>query len=211
MSFPPKNDYLGKCYGTLTVIRMVEPNTGKASRGGLWECKCECGKIVAFRGHRLPTKVSCGCLWKENIRKIMGPKHRKYAQHTINSRYWSHKSSARNRNLAPLSRPEWNKIVFLPCFYCGGIDVKNKAKMPCYRKTYGRSFDANELDRYSIEINGVDRVDPLGPYVLENCVPCCSQCNVMKLDYTSEEFLAKVRQIAQRHPASHSSPVLILK
>ena len=36
--------------------------------------------------------------------------------------------------------------------------------------------------------NGIDRVDSAVGYVVENCVPCCGECNVMKKTMTPAEF-----------------------
>jgi len=39
-----------------------------------------------------------------------------------------------------------------------------------------------------ISVNGLDRVDSLKSYTLDNVVPCCTQCNLAKLDYSLDEF-----------------------
>ena len=36
--------------------------------------------------------------------------------------------------------------------------------------------------------NGIDRVDNIKGYDLDNCVTCCSLCNWMKRDLTIKEF-----------------------
>lgn len=51
-----------------------------------------------------------------------------------------------------------------PCFYCG-------------------SYITNALTM------GVDRIDSKIGYVEENCVPCCSKCNLAKFTYSAEEFI----------------------
>jgi hypothetical protein len=45
---------------------------------------------------------------------------------------------------------------------------------------------------------GIDRVDAMRPYVLDNCQPCCSLCNYMKKDWELREFLGQVVRI-ERH------------
>lgn len=42
---------------------------------------------------------------------------------------------------------------------------------------------------------GIDRVDSLKGYTLENLVPCCYQCNICKMDYSLEEFKNKIKKI----------------
>ncbi len=44
---------------------------------------------------------------------------------------------------------------------------------------------------------GIDRVDNDQGYTRENVVSCCSTCNLMKLQASKEEFLAKCQQIVR--------------
>jgi len=48
--------------------------------------------------------------------------------------------------------------------------------------------------------NGVDRIDSAVGYVLSNCVPCCSECNVMKKTMSSSEFRAACAAVARHAP-----------
>lgn len=43
---------------------------------------------------------------------------------------------------------------------------------------------------------GIDRVDNAVGYTLENCVPCCKTCNVMKMTLSVSDFINHVRRIA---------------
>ena len=49
------------------------------------------------------------------------------------------------------------------------------------------------MDFSPVRINGIDRINSDKGYTIDNCVPCCAQCNHMKLDYTTEEFLTKIK------------------
>lgn len=44
---------------------------------------------------------------------------------------------------------------------------------------------------------GIDRIDSNKNYTINNCVPCCGQCNIMKLDYSQKDFLNKCLSIIQ--------------
>lgn len=44
---------------------------------------------------------------------------------------------------------------------------------------------------------GVDRRDNKIGYVLENCTPCCKDCNLAKRDMTEKEFFAWLHRLAQ--------------
>lgn len=48
-----------------------------------------------------------------------------------------------------------------------------------------------------IETVGLDRVDHTRSYTMDNIVPCCRLCNVMKFTLSPEEFLAHCRKIVE--------------
>jgi hypothetical protein len=73
-----------------------------------------------------------------------------------------------------LTYEEFHKLIINPCYYCH-----------------------HKVDD---EVNGIDRVDNTHGYTVDNCVPCCERCNLMKLDQTLEEFLARCRRIATNFP-----------
>lgn len=44
-------------------------------------------------------------------------------------------------------------------------------------------------------MNGIDRIDSSKDYSSDNCVPCCSRCNIMKLNIPYSEFLDSIKKI----------------
>lgn len=42
---------------------------------------------------------------------------------------------------------------------------------------------------------GIDRVDSSIGYIIENCVPCCKECNIMKNTKTVDEFITQCKRI----------------
>lgn len=46
---------------------------------------------------------------------------------------------------------------------------------------------------------GIDRINSNKPYIIDNCVACCSMCNRMKNTYSQEEFINKCKLIANLH------------
>lgn len=86
---------------------------------------------------------------------------------TIKGRFGSYKHSAKQRgHIFDLTIEDFEKIILGKCFYCGE-------------------------DGY-----GIDRMDNNIGYILTNSVSCCYQCNMMKMDYTIEEFLDKCDKIS---------------
>ena len=85
-----------------------------------------------------------------------------------------YKNNAKHKNHDfNLSENEFIEISKQPCTYCGG-----------YSDTYN-----NE------PFSGVDRVDSGMGYQKENCVPCCSTCNRMKMDLEVNDWINKMKQI----------------
>ena len=91
-----------------------------------------------------------------------------------------YKSNARHANRDwTLTDEQFKNLIHSNCHYCGCEPA------PRYNGDYKRYITAN----------GIDRVDTNKGYVIENVVPCCRQCNVMKMDYSIEEFKNKVLDI----------------
>lgn len=188
-------DKLNQKFGKLLVIECLVPSLGhNQNKGGLWKCQCDCGNIIEIVGRNLndgsDAKKSCGCLKLESSKRN-GYKNREYREATINAQYSSHFHGATGRNLSPLSRKDWESIVFKPCYYCGKIYKRNVNRT----KSKNKNFSEEELLKYDVEINGIDRKDSNKDYNLDDCVPCCSMCNWMKMDYTMEEFIEKIKDI----------------
>lgn len=79
-----------------------------------------------------------------------------------------YKSNAKVRNISwDLTDSEFLELVTKSCAYCG----------------------------HTQEYNGIDRIDSNKGYTINNCVPCCSWCNTMKLDHSLEEFLQHIANI----------------
>ncbi|MCQ2536246.1 MAG: hypothetical protein MJ110_04665 [Lachnospiraceae bacterium] len=70
-------DLTGKRIGMVTVIKQAEPRYYSGHRAIFWECKCDCGKTVEFRTHRLihegKIPVNCGCYTRSlNVKDLTG-------------------------------------------------------------------------------------------------------------------------------------------
>lgn len=186
-------DRIGQRNKKIVVVECIEPSKGMSNCGGLWKAQCDCGNTKLVKGYQVINIDSCGCAVKERIENL-SKGLRKYRERTINSRYTVHCKGAEARDMTPLSREEWLKIVFLPCQYCGSFDTRNDFRGNRYRHTM-ISVPKEEVNKYEIKMNGVDRVDSSKGYEVGNCVPCCYRCNCMKRNYTLEEFLGKIKSV----------------
>ena len=214
-------DFTGQKFGRLTVLeRVLPPEHIKDKHYTYWKCQCECGNITVVRRDALLYKStqSCGCLHDEvssaRMREMFTKDYRKYDDngilvekfcptckrwlptsdffpskqvmdgyayecrvceaHSIRNRYNAYKGSAKHRNLDfKLNIDEFEKITDQPCIYCGG-----------YSDSY---FEKN--------FNGIDRINSQIGYVLDNCVPCCKTCNVMKSDLPILDWIKHIKLI----------------
>ena len=87
---------------------------------------------------------------------------------TFKGRLLSYKIAAKKRNIDwGLTDEEFETFWQQPCSYCGD----------------------------KIQTVGIDRLENDKGYYLENCTPCCSTCNTMKLAMTKTEFIEKIKII----------------
>jgi hypothetical protein len=86
----------------------------------------------------------------------------------IKNAYVSYKSSAKARKISfDLSIKDFRRFAMLNCVYCGD----------------------------KVKTIGIDRIDNDKGYSVNNCAPCCSVCNRMKLASSYEDFIDKCRKI----------------
>ena len=53
-------------------------------------------------------------------------------------------------------------------------------------------------DEIQLPFNGVDRMGSNKGYTLNNCVPCCSMCNKMKMEFSVDNFDNKCKKIVDK-------------
>ena len=95
-----------------------------------------------------------------------------------NQHYSNYKRGAKSRNYEfKLSLDEFIKIVQRNCHYCNAKPRLQKIK---------------NIEFYA---SGVDRVDNKKGYFKSNCVPCCTECNLMKGKSTYLKFKNKIKEI----------------
>lgn len=214
------NDLTGQVFGKLTVLYRAEDYIDESGRSRtMWHCICECGNEKDIRGTNLTSGLtkSCGCLQKEDKKGTCFDKTlRQYddneniigricscckrmlsidnfykdshsadgysnickycTAYSLPSRYQAYRGGAKKRNLDfELTRDEFDIITSKPCHYCG--EYSNKY----FEKPY----------------SGIDRIDSSVGYKLDNVVPCCTICNRMKLNYTTDDWLSKMHKILE--------------
>lgn len=104
--------------------------------------------------------------YRKNRTRIL-KEHKRFNQ-TPKGRLNTYKNGAKRRKIEwDLTFYEFMAFWQIPCYYCG-IEIKTI---------------------------GLDRADPKKGYTSKNIVACCETCNIMKRDYTMEEFLININKI----------------
>ena len=173
---------IGTKFGDLTVIgEPVRHTTGKTTRA-MFPCQCKCGRETWITGSQLRKgkRVRCThCAYRE---RPQSTERYSNLERSYSLSILRRCKGERIENHLPIE--EYEKIIAQSCYYCGEPPRKIS------------HLDKNKVAlREDFYANGVDRVDSSKHYTVDNCVPCCKQCNTMKMTYTKEEFFNKIKMI----------------
>lgn len=178
-----RKDLVGQVFGRWTVIRRGESRFVKTQPYTYWLCKCQCGVEKEVITQRLiyGDSKSCGCYAREQT-SLRNTKEGS-AFRIVRLQY---KRGAKKRNLDfCLSDTQFRLLTTERCYYCGQAPTAICTTKGAIKEEFKHS--------------GIDRLNPDIGYIMDNCVPCCSQCNYMKQDFSEEEFISKCKEIAARH------------
>jgi hypothetical protein len=107
--------------------------------------------------------------WRRNNPEKVKENNEKKKEN-VNESYKTYKRTAETKNTNfEITLEEYIELVINVCFYCGEIDEKG--------------------------FNGIDKMICTNGYVLDNIVPCCEICNVMKGTLTPEIFFKRIEHI----------------
>ena len=150
-------------------------------------CKCICGTIKLIELKRVTSKndkektktCGCGSLYLGQSRNSVRGSHPNKFNWDL---FRSYKSGANKRNLKfELTEEQFIELINQNCYYCGNP--------PNNRFRNGIEFN----------LNGIDRLDSLIGYTLDNCIPSCRICNNMKWEYPKDDFLNQVKLIIEHN------------
>jgi hypothetical protein len=163
----------GDRFERLVLVERVENNKWGNPR---WRARCDCGKelvVVSTNLNRTKKNTSsCGCLRRER-QASKNPLLSDFNE-AIRQRYKLSRSG--KKHPWSLTIDEYRAIVSGNCRYCG-------AAPSMLTKVVG------------VLKNGIDRVDSKRGYHADNCVPCCTKCNLMKGSLSVSEFIEQVARI----------------
>jgi hypothetical protein len=91
----------------------------------------------------------------------------------LRGEYRHYKDGANQRGISfSLSFDEFTSMLKEDCFYCGSEPSRLLRSL-------------HEI----VIVNGIDRVDNDLGYVIGNCAPCCTVCNMMKHGHSMDKFI----------------------
>lgn len=172
-------DITGQKIGRLLVLERMKNKPGRTE--SRWLCQCDCGNktVVSISSlHRTFQPHSCGCAIKEASRLEPGLAAKKYMFRIT-------KAHSKRRGI------DWNlnfdQYIYLcekPCAYCGIAPSKEQTGCKGHAPHYGAWTHG-----------GIDRKDTSSGYLIDNCVPCCKDCNIAKMTLSVTDFQSHIRRI----------------
>jgi 5-methylcytosine-specific restriction endonuclease McrA len=166
----------GQTFGRWTVLNYV--GIRPSDRRAVWRCQCICGNFgeVTSQDLRDGHSKSCGCLREDVIRERSQTK-----DSGRNKLFRQYKTSSKRRGLIfSLSMEQFENLTRSSCHYCG-------------TKPQTISRKCSEFGSYLY--NGIDRKNNDLGYTIENCVPCCQECNFLKSVMSYTNFLKRIKMI----------------
>lgn len=176
-----KKRYLDSVIDGSQVIRLLGSDKNDKLK---WEVRCKCERLFEISTQRLNKSIqfqrlACGsCLRSKDDEDYFW--QNRYAVFTGNAR--------KRKIKCEISLAQFVQLTSKNCHYCGIEPESRQQKRQDKRRRHVIGF-----------ANSIDRLDSSLPYVFKNCVSACDLCNRMKSDDSIDEFLSRMKRIAERH------------
>jgi len=147
-----------------------------------WNCRClHCGlEKTVHSGQLKNNHGGCNACVRKTERTGTNAKYAILLRYKNNARY-SGPNKGINREFS-LTEEQFFALTQKRCHYCG-IEPSQIMK---------KQYD-------SFIYNGIDRKDNTKGYTIENCEPCCKECNLRKGTLSYEQFLDWIERITKAH------------
>lgn len=188
-----RKDHKGQKYHHLTMLRPTR--SGGAGKGMYWLAQCDCGSTREVRASEasLGYVKTCGkCQYHLALVKGAGAiggskfKETNNQKRGLREQERKYAYSAHKRKIPwHLTPREFEEIVLKPCTYCQSSPREYKSRL---NKGKGRVVSAT--------MNGIDRIDSNKGYTFDNCIPCCTTCNRMKLNLPVDVFVKQCTKVS---------------
>ena len=179
--------YIGKTRGVLTCIELDHEtyDKSKCKKSTYFKVKCSrCGKESVVRSDRFSESSripkACEHCINDLQREIALSKYPADTQQlrTKISKY-THCSNRCGKTVESyLTKEQVTDLLLKPCEYCG-----KQCAM------------------------GIDRIDSSKDYTIDNCVPCCGMCNIMKNKFDLQSWYDQIDKIYAKHHNERSTTI----
>ncbi len=178
---------------TIKDITCLSRSHEKATNGySIWRMRCNlCSAEIDLPSYHIARQsVSHNCrAWLDKHKPPDGRPCLPDNGSHVNILYGHCRYGAKSRKLDfQITKAEARTMFESNCYYCGA-----PPSVSCTHTNL----------RGTYAWNGIDRIDNTKGYFLENCVPCCTQCNFAKSNHTHSAFLDWVRRVYH-----HSAAIL---
>ncbi len=186
-------DYTGQRIDHVTVL-YSKTTVSRTRTRVIWVCRCDCGQI---------TNIAASTMGKRDVRKCC-PHCRKQSLpfHFFDPKseprvltsnalqvYNTYKQTAARRHYKFEITPEqFLELTAKECYYCGEPPSRSLLRMGQIPFIY----------------TGIDRIDNSKGYTIDNCRPCCTQCNMAKNTLTEREFYIWATKMLNNVVAHHA-------
>ena len=184
-------------YGKYTTVEQVDYTTPSGTVEKRWKCIDDDGNISYKRARALDARSQSDLMCDETNKFLVSQNaHQMGLRKAI---FVEYKNNADGRKIPfNLTFEEFNSLISGDCYYCG--------QSPQIRN--GGHFEKRKhKDQPDLYTNGVDRKDSSDGYTSDNCVSCCSKCNLMKNVYSIDEFLNHVKIIHEYQISKGSTTI----
>ena len=174
-------DLTNKKFGKLKVISKSDE---RGNRGQIkWNCICKCGNSHVVSGDCLRAKrsKSCGC---ELGRKAQ-PNREKYL---LKNEYTQIRKRHKKFNGELMDFDTFTILSKSTC-KCGITFSKE------IEDRISKTKNKEKITDFTLQINGIDRINSGIGYTKENCVACCKNCNYAKNSMSEQEFIEWIKRV----------------
>lgn len=184
---------IGKTFNNIQILSFSHVKNSRR----YYNIKClNCNNISDMRSDRfLGTQKLNTCSICRQTNAISQSKQRASPDTVYKTLYAHYRQGSLSRNfIFSITLEQFKNIITKNCHYCGSEPVVTNS-----------SKRINKTD-IPVKNNGVDRINNSLGYILENCVPCCKICNIMKNNHSSENFLNHIKKIYIYNEGSTTIP-----
>lgn len=169
-----------------TYLKEVEIRKYGKTYRRIIEVQCECGRKKEVQLNNVTNGRSTCCGFDPC--RIPPNKNNRSIETTYNALFYAYKKGAIDRGYSfELDINQFKNFLHKNCFYCGD-EPKS-----VYRILNSKTKEV----RAGIPIiyNGIDRINNLIGYTIDNSITCCETCNRMKTSHDYDFFLNHIKKI----------------